>query len=307
MKHAHMFITAMTRKGLFSCQRGENLTNVNSLQKVTVNPDGTQKVITTANGIRSTIRETASAIIARECITDVSVNRSRVKNGDTIAVTYKGGTDSIHDPQEYLDDALMGYLEIETKKKEQRDSAIRMSNAISISDFYPENTLMHQSPQNTHELAKADKPQQLFSEECIYTAFQYSIDVSMLSLQNITKRDTMLRLFFQTLSELGHVGGNATRYYMEFQPVNAIIRSTNLGCGNIPEFTSDSDYQSVVNAIISGAINPTEVILAGSLFTNMPEDIKSSLEALGVRIYASVTTALDSISTETTGNGLYAR
>ena len=307
-------IEAMTAKGLSSTCRGENNTNVNPVQKVTINSDGDRAVIISANSIRSTMREVLTSICGRTDATTthgISVNRSRVRGGESsLAVTYKG-TESgkIHDPQQYVDD-LLGYLEIEDGRKEQRDSVFGINGAISL-ELFKNDRFMHQSPAPAHLQNKKDKKdnknQMLFSEEAIYSAFRYHMQINTSALKDITKRSVMLRLFLQCVYELGHVGGNRARYYMEMQPLNVIIRTTDLATSNIPVFTSENDWEGIVDAIIEKRVDASEIIIAGPLFQQIPSDIRADLVKEGTKIYDNVYDAMSHVSKEYCGEGLYAR
>lgn len=308
----NVFMNNMTKKSIYAGVRGENFGGPNPLQKVLRNELGETSVIATTQAMRSALRETMDVITKRDKH-KVSVNRERVQ-GELLAVKYRNATPDvmfdkktknetpIHDSDRFVDDCVLGYLEIETGLYEQRDSVLRINNATSISPFNSDDVTYHQSPTPKH---LKDKNVQLYQDECIYTAFQYPLAFNVDSITGKHKNE-MIRVLLKSINELGHVGGNQARYYYEFAPVNSIIVMSDRCVGSIPDFIDENDYLSIVNAINSGCI-VGNVILAGPLFENIPEDIKSTLPNDSVKIFGNVEDAMDSVSYILTGDVLYGR
>ena len=299
----------MTKESVYASVRGENLGGPNPLQKIQISSRDSIAVLT-SNAIRSQYRDAMNAICVRENL-PIRVNRSRV-TGELLAVKYVSTTQKfnkknkntaatpIHDPELYVDDALMGYLEIETGENERRDSAFRVNVAQSFELMKSEDVLFHQSPSPEH---LDEKSVQLFQDECIYSAFHYPISINISQLEGKFSSE-MVRVALQAITELGHVGGNSARYVFEMQPINGVISLTN-SVGNIPAFKDKNDYMSAVDAIIRGEVLG-DILLAGKLFWGMPDVVKETLPSRA-RVVASVNEAFDIVSKNLTGKGLYGR
>ena len=306
----NVFMNSMTKKGIYSGVRGENFGGPNPLQKIQRNEQGDMSVVATAQACRSAYRDTMEMIVTRDNH-EVSVNRERV-GGEVLAVKYRNAKSgvvfdkknkneqAIHDAEKFVDDCLLGHLEIETGLYEQRDSVMRVNCAVSISPFNSEDVTFHQSPSPKHLKAKNV---QLFQDECIYTAFQFPTAFNPNSITGKFKNE-MIRVGLKAINELGHVGGNAARYYYEFKPVNIVIVMTDRCVGDIPDFADENDYMSVVNAINAGRMTGN-VILAGPLFDGMPVDVKKSLPKKTVQIMPNTEAALDAVSVALTGEHMY--
>lgn len=308
-----IFGSAVTEENFFSANRGETISNIASLQKLTVDDGGNTKVVATPEAFLSALRDRTLPSICERANEGMKVNRVRVSSNGSdsqiLAVMYDGAINAtintlIHDPVKYIDDNL-GYLEIERKKIEMKESVLKLNQIRSVNLFKPSDILMHQAPSPQH---LKDKSQQIFHEEVIYSAFAYEFALSLNSLIDNPKRDIVARHLMQAILEVGHVGGKSNHFYMELQPLNLILRATDKCVGNLPEFTHVTDYQSLLNTITDKTVNPTELYVGGPVFNRiMPTEAKQVLIDAGVNIFASAYDAMEAVSVKTFGKGLYGK
>lgn len=302
----YLYGTILTNEAVAANNRGDNIGNTTTLQKVFHQDDLHTSV--SAESIRFALRY-------RFQLEDLPVNRSYDPEADKLSyqdekrIQWNPNNDNV-----FIDDDLMGFMDAEAAKQEQEDEELGESNsdqktatrgrrrakgkatkrpsplavgrAISLRPYRGEISF------NAVSGEKVKGALSLYSAEMHTTEYQYSFG---LNLNDIIKKEHISDLL-DAIFDPPPVAGNHARFAYDFSPASIVLRVTSAHSSKIQNcFEHDEEQRTytigrLLRRIESGDIPASEVIVGGDVSIT-PEG--TQLKELGVTVFAGTKAAVD--------------
>lgn len=292
----YLYATILTGEAVAANNRGDNIGNAATLQKVFHYDDLHTSV--SAEAIRFALRY-------RFQLEKLPVNRSY--DGEKLHYrdekrAYWGGAG---DP--YIDDDLMGFMDAEAAKAESEDEEaasdaakkrkpkgrttkrvgpLAVGRAVSLRPYRGEMSF------NCVSGVKEKGRLSLYAAEMHTTEYQYSIG---LNLTDVVKKEH-IRHLIEALIDPPPVAGNHARFAYDFSPASIVFRVTSAHSSKIQNcFEHDEETRRYTAArliarVRSGDIPAAELIIGGEL-TQTPDG--QTLKQLGVAVFDGVKEAAE--------------
>lgn len=313
----YIYGTILTGEAVAANNRGDNIGNTTTLQKVFHKDDLHTSV--SAEAIRFAIRY-------RFQLEGLSVNRSY--DMSTGKLIYKDEKRFNWNPNGdvFIDDDLMGFMDAAAAKQEQeeeesgigttaiesgqgeegankntdkaknkkkpkgravkRQSPIAIGRAVSLRPYRGE--LSFNSVSGEKEKGKLS----LYNAEMHTTEYQYSFGVN---LNDLIKKEN-IRHLIDAIIDLPPVAGNHSRFAYDFSPSSIVLRVTKAHSSKIQncfehcEETRGYTIERLIHRVVSNDIPASELILGGELSVS---DEGKKLEAMGVKVFSGIKAAAD--------------
>jgi len=309
MSTNYIYGTILTGEFVSANNRGDNLGNTTTLQKVFHNDEVHTSV--SAEAIRFSIRY-------RFQLEELRVNRSYDSSSGKLSyVDEKRGSWNTEDSEPFVDDDLMGFMDAAAAKLEsetieaddlqeesentkaekkskktkakgttqKRQSPLAIGRAVSLRPYRGEISF------NCVSGEKEKGKLSLYSAEMHTTEYQYSFG---LNLNDVINKHNIVHLL-DAIVDPPQVAGNHSRFAYDFSPVSIILRVTNEHSSRIQNcFEHDEDSRGytasrLVARVRSNDILPSELIVGGQI-ANTEEG--EQLRSLGVTVYDGVKAAM---------------
>jgi CRISPR-associated protein Cst2 len=300
----YLYGTVLTGEAVAANNRGDNIGNTTTLQKVFHQDDVHTSV--SAESIRFAFR------YRFQLEATMPVNRSY--DSSTGKLAYEDEKRTQWNPQGdvFIDDDLMGFMDAEAaakekeeeveaedaseepkakKKKEKpkgkttkRQSPLAVGRAVSLRPYRAELSF------NCVSGEKSKGQLSLYSAEMHTTEYQYSFG---LNLGDVIKKKHIASLI-DAIIDPPQVAGNHSRFAYDFSPASIVLRVTNAHSSKIQNcFEHDDEERTytvarLINRIEAGDIPASEIIVGGDIAkTKEGEELK----ALKVTIFPGVVAA----------------
>lgn len=309
----YLYGTILTGEAVAANNRGDNIGNTTTLQKVFHQDDVHTSV--SAEAIRFAIRYRFQMELGNDKTNrtyDSSVGRVKFK--DDKWETWKPNPDDV-----FIDDDLMGFMNASAAKNEKeeeqneeissegketkqlegnqkkpkgkpatkRQSPLAVGRAISLRPYRGE--LSYNSTVRKDEKGKA-AGLSLYNAEMHTTEYQYSFG---LNLDDVIKKENIGHLI-DAIVDPPQVAGNHSRFAYDFSPDSVILRVTNAHSSKIQNcFEHDEDNRTftvsrLLRRVKNGDIPANELIVGGALTET---DEGRELKDLGVKTFDGVRAA----------------
>jgi CRISPR-associated protein Cst2 len=302
----YLYGTILTGEGVAANNRGDNVGNTMTLQKVFHQDDLHTSV--SAESIRFALRY-------RFQLEGLPVNRSydpeegRLHYQDEKRTTWNPANNGV-----FIDDDLMGFMDAEAAKQEREDeeseaadsvesktargkkrakgtttkrpSPLAIGRAVSLRPYRGELSFNAVSGEKTKGALS------LYNAEMHTTEYQYSFG---LNLSDVVKKEHIGHLL-DAIIDPPPVAGNHARFAYDFSPASIVLRVTSAHSSKIQNcFEHDEERRTytitrLLHRIESGDIPASELIIGGEVSTT-PEGVR--LKELGVTVFAGVKAAAD--------------
>lgn len=295
----YIYGTILTSEAVAANNRGDNIGNTTTLQKVFHQDDLHTSV--SAEAIRFALRY-------RFQLEGLSVNRSydpdagKLSFEDEKRTTWNPGGDV------FIDDDLMGFMDAAAAQQEQeeegsegdtatpkkktkakgkttkRQSPLAIGRAVSLRPYRGE--LSFNAVSGEKEKGKLS----LYNAEMHTTEYQYSFG---LNLNDVVRKENIGHLI-DAVVDPPPVAGNHSRFAYDFSPSSVVLRVTNAHSSKIQNcFEHDEESRSytverLIHRVESGDIPAGELIVGGELAATAEG---KKLESLGVKIFPGVKAA----------------
>lgn len=307
----YLYGTILTGEAVAANNRGDNIGNTTTLQKVFHQDDLHTSV--SAEAIRFAIRY-------RFQLEGLSVNRSydpdvgKLNFEDEKRTTWNPGGDV------FIDDDLMGFMDAAAAKQEQEDeetegeeaapkkktkakgkttkrqSPLAIGRAVSLRPYRGE--ISFNAVSGEKEKGKLS----LYNAEMHTTEYQYSFG---LNLNDVVHKWNIGHLI-DAVVDPPPVAGNHSRFAYDFSPASVVLRATNAHSSKIQNcFEHDEERRSytverLIHRVESGDIPATELIVGGELAATAQG---KKLESLGVTVFPGVKAAANEARKRIAGFG----
>lgn len=304
----YLYGTILTNEAVAANNRGDNIGNTTTLQKVFHQDDVHTSV--SAEAIRFALRYRFQLESVDE------VNRSYGYEPETgkLKLLYKDEKRTQWNPngdKVFIDDDLMGFMDAEAAAKEKeegvdteeeadtpkakkkdkpkgkvtvRPSPLAIGRAVSLRPYRAELSF------NCLSGEKVKGKLSLYSAEMHTTEYQYSFG---LNLGDVVKKKHIASLI-EAIIDPPQVAGNHSRFAYDFSPASIVLRVTNAHSSKIQNcFEHDEEERTytiarLINRIESGDIPASEIIIGGDV-TKTEEG--KQLKALNVTVFSGVIAA----------------
>lgn len=302
----YLYGTVLTGEAVAANNRGDNVGNTTTLQKVFHQDDLHTSV--SAEAIRFAFRY-------RFQLEGLKTNRTY--DAESGKLNYADEKRTYWNPKGdvLIDDDLMGFMDAAAALKEQEPE---VTEAEAEPDTTPAKgkkpkpkgkTTKHQSPLaigravslrpyrgelsfNSVSGDKAESKLSLYSAEMHTTEYQYSFGLNMNDVINKAN----IGHFIDAIIDPPQVAGNHARFAYDFSPASIVLRVTNAhsskiqNCFEHDETTRSYTVEKLVQRIESGDIPADELIIGGELTETLEGD---GLKKLGVTVFPGVKAATD--------------
>ncbi|CAN5386108.1 type I-B CRISPR-associated protein Cas7/Cst2/DevR [soil metagenome] len=294
----YLYGTILTGEAVAANNRGDNIGNTTTLQKVFHQDDVHTSV--SAESIRFAIRY-------RFQLEGLDVNRSYDSELNKLFYQDEARSYWNTSDKKYIDDDLMGFMdakaakaekegetdesdepeESKTKKKKPkgisfvRTSPLAIGRAVSLRPYRGELSF------NAVSGEKAKGKLSLYNAEMHTTEYQYSFG---LSLNDVKEKENIGHLI-DAVIDPPHVAGNHSRFAYDFSPASIVLRVTNTHSSKIQNcFEHDEDNrtftaQKLVQRVKSKDIPADELIIGGEIADT---EEGAELKTLGVTVFNGV-------------------
>jgi len=306
----YIYGTILTGEAVAANNRGDNVGNTTTLQKVFHNDDVHTSV--SAEAIRFALRY-------RFQLERLNVNRSYDSSTGALSYIDEKRTQWADSSSPFVDDDLMGFMDaaaakderevadaddledvlpeakvaVKTKSKAKpkgkttkRQSPLAIGRAVSLRPYRGE--LSFNCVSGTKEKGKLS----LYNAEMHTTEYQYSFG---LNLDDVIEKKNIGYLL-DAIVDPPAVGGNHSRFAYDFCPSTIVLRVTNEHSSRIQNLFEHEELQRTYTAyrliqrIKSGDISPSEIIVGGGI--SETEEGKE-LRSLGVTVFHGVKAAMN--------------
>jgi CRISPR-associated protein Cst2 len=305
----YLYGTILTSEAVAANNRGDNIGNTTTLQKVFHQDDLHTSV--SAEAIRFAFRY-------RFQLEDSNtVNRSYASSTGKLEYEDEKRTTWNLEEKVFIDDDLMGFMDAEAaanekeeevdaeedaetpkaKKKAKpkgkttkRQSPLAVGRAVSLRPYRGEVSF------NCVSGEKAKGQLSLYSAEMHTTEYQYSFG---LNLGDVVKKKHITSLI-EAIIDPPQVAGNHSRFAYDFSPASIVLRVTNAHSSKIQNcFEHDEEERTytiarLIDRIESGDIPASEIIIGGEVAKT--EEGKK-LKALAVTVFSGVIAAANEART----------
>jgi CRISPR-associated protein Cst2 len=303
----YLYGTILTNEAVAANNRGDNLGNTSTLQKVFHQDDVHTSV--SAESIRFALRYRFQ-LENLETNRTFKSNKLEYKDEDR---AYRGTSDDI-----FIDDDLMGYMDAKAAKEEKEDEVIENMAENSEELKAPEETkkkktkggrqaTVRPSPLatgravslrpyrgelsfNTVSGEKVKGKLSLYNAEMHTTEYQYSFG---LNLDDVVNKENIGHLI-DAIIDPPQVAGNHARFAYDFSPYSVVFRVTNAHSSKIQNcFEHDEENRTftvarLIKRVESRDISADELIIGGEIANT---DEGKQLKELGVTVLNGVAEA----------------
>lgn len=311
----YLYGTILTGEAVAANNRGDNIGNTTTLQKVFHQDDLHTSV--SAEAIRFALRY-----------------RFQLENPELVNRTYDSSTSKLgykdekmsywnSNSQVYIDDDLMGFMDAEAAAKEKEDeldddngeaskktkknnkakgkvtkrqSPLAIGRAVSLRPYRGELSF------NCVSGEKQKGQLSLYSAEMHTTEYQYSFG---LNLGDVIQKEHISKLI-DAIIDPPPVAGNHARFAYDFSPASIILRLTNAhssriqNCFEHDETNRSYTIQKLIQKIQAGDIPAHELIVGGQVYHTEEGE---ALKKLGVKVLDGVYAAADEVRKRITALG----
>lgn len=303
----YLYGTVLTSEAVAANNRGDNIGNTTTLQKVFHKDDVHTSV--SAESIRFALRY-------RFQLEKLPINRSY--DGELGKLEYQDEKRTKWNPagSVFIDDDLMGFMDAAAAQAEKEDEESAASEGLGNTETKPKTkgkgkgkTTKRPSPLaigraislrpyrgelsfNAVSGEKLKGKLSLYNAEMHTTEYQYSFG---LNLDDVIKKENIGHLI-DAIIDPPQVAGNHARFAYDFSPDSIVLRVTNAHSSKIQNcFEHDEENRSItiaklIKRVESGDI-PAEEILIGGEITGTAEG--KDLERRGVTVFPGVQAAAD--------------
>lgn len=288
----YLYGTVLTGEAVAANNRGDNLGNTTTLQKVFVGDQLHTSV--SAEAIRFALRH-------RFQLQGLNVNRSF--DGDRL--TWEDEKHQAWDPEAdsiFIDDDLMGFMNAEAAKREseqdddggkkskkkgtttKRQSPLALGRAVSLRPYRGEISF------NAVSGEKKKGELSLYNAEMHTTEYQYTFG---LNLEDVIRKEHVGHLI-DAIVDPPPVAGNHSRFAYDFSPESIVLRVTNehspriQNCFEHAEHEGSFSLEKLVQKVESGDL-PAEELILGGRAASSPHGTR--LKELGVAVFSGVKAA----------------
>jgi len=303
----YLYGTILTSEAVAANNRGDNIGNTTTLQKVFHQDDVHTSV--SAEAIRFAIRY-------RFQLEGLNINRSY--DGELGKLFYEDEKRTAWNPngEVFIDDDLMGFMDaaaaqnekedeeaatvdetipVETKPKSKakpkgkttkRPSPLAVGRAVSLRPYRGELSF------NAVSGEKVKGKLSLYNAEMHTTEYQYSFG---LNLDDVIKKENIGHLI-DAIIDPPQVAGNHARFAYDFSPDSIVLRVTNAHSSKIQNcFEHDEDNRTftvakLIKRVEGKDIAPDEIIIGGEIAAT---DEGKKLKELGVTAFGGIQAAAD--------------
>ncbi len=302
----YIYGTVLTEEAVAANNRGDNIGNTTTLQKVFHQDDVHTSV--SAEAIRFAFR------YRFQLENKSKVNRSY--DSDTGKVSYvdeKRAEWGKAEGNAFIDDDLMGFMDAAAAKQESEElsadtdeeasrpakakkkakgttikrlSPLSVGRAVSLRPYRGE--LSFNCVSGVKEKGKLS----LYNAEMHTTEYQYSFG---LNLGDVINKEHISELL-DAIVDPPPVGGNHSRFAYDFSPASIVLRVTQAhsskvqNCFEHDESSRSCNLEKLVRKIRSGDIPANELIVGGQI---VDTENGRQLEVLGVSVFSGVQAAMD--------------
>jgi CRISPR-associated protein Cst2 len=297
----YIYGTILTGEAVAANNRGDNIGNTTTLQKVFHQDDLHTSV--SAEAIRFAIRY-------RFQLEDLNVNRSYDSNAGKLYFEDEKHANWNPNGEVFIDDDLMGFMDAAAAQQEReeeegeaedatprrrtrakgkttkRQSPLAIGRAVSLRPYRGE--LSFNAVSGDKEKGKLS----LYNAEMHTTEYQYSFG---LNLNDVVKKESIGHLI-DAIVDPPPVAGNHSRFAYDFSPASIVLRVTNAHASKIQNcFEHDEETRGytvarLIHRVESGDIPAGELIIGGELAAT--EEGKK-LTQLGATVLPGVKAAAD--------------
>lgn len=305
----YLYGTILTNEAVAANNRGDNLGNTTTLQKVFHQDDLHTSV--SAEAIRFAFRY-------RFQLEDPgSVNRSYEPNSGKLNYIDEKRKDWNPNEEVFIDDDLMGFMDAEAAEKEKeaelgeedavetpkpakdrkskpkgkttkRQSPLAIGRAVSLRPYRGELSF------NCVSGEKRKGQLSLYNAEMHTTEYQYSFG---LNLGDVIKKVHIGHLI-NAIIDPPQVAGNHSRFAYDFSPASIILRVSNAHSSRIQNcFEHDAanqtyTFQKLIQRVEAGDIPPSELIIGGDIYhTEEGQRLKELKVTMFSGVYAAANEA----------------
>ncbi|MCI0487076.1 MAG: DevR family CRISPR-associated autoregulator [Blastocatellia bacterium] len=315
----YLYGTILTGEAVAANNRGDNIGNTTTLQKVFHQDDLHTSV--SAEAIRFALRYR----LQLEGLTN-NLNRTYDPEGGKLYYQDEKRTNWNPEGEVFIDDDLMGFMNAEAAKKEREDedtegdaaagetakatkrtrpkgkpatkrpSPLAVGRAVSLRPYRGE--ISFNAVSGEKEKGKLT----LYNAEMHCTEYQYSFG---LNLNDVVKKENIGHLI-DAIIDPPPVAGNHARFAYDFSPASIVLRVTSAHSSRIQNcFEHDEENRSytaerLIKRIKSGDIPASELIVGGEL-ASTPEGAK--LKELGTEVFPGVKAAANEARKRIAGIG----
>lgn len=296
----YIYGTILTSEAVAANNRGDNIGNTTTLQKVFHQDDLHTSV--SAEAIRFAIRY-------RFQLEDMRVNRSYDPDAGKLNFEDEKRTTWNPSGDVFIDDDLMGFMDAAAAQQEQeeestegeetavpkkkgkakgkttkRQSPLAIGRAVSLRPYRGE--ISFNAVSGEKEKGKLS----LYNAEMHTTEYQYSFG---LNLNDVVCKENIGHVI-DAVVDPPPVAGNHSRFAYDFSPSSVVLRVTNAHSSKIQNcFEHDEDSRSytvgrLIHRVESGDVPASELIVGGELAATAEG---KKLESLGVKVFAGVKAA----------------
>lgn len=299
MSTNYVYGTILTSEAVAANNRGDNIGNTTTLQKVFHRDDLHTSV--SAEAIRFAIRY-------RFQLEGLHVNRSYNSDAGKLSFEDEKRTTWNPDGDVFIDDDLMGFMDAAAAQQEKeeesvegeeatpkkktkakgkttkRQSPLAIGRAVSLRPYRGE--LSFNAVSGEKEKGKLS----LYNAEMHTTEYQYSFG---LNLNDVVRKENISHLI-DAIVDPPPVAGNHSRFAYDFSPSSVVLRVTNAHSSKIQNcFEHDEESRSytverLIRRVESGDIPAGELIVGGELAATAEG---KKLESLGVKVFPGVKAA----------------
>jgi CRISPR-associated protein Cst2 len=307
MSTHYLYGTILTNEAVAANNRGDNIGNTTTLQKVFHQDDLHTSV--SAEAIRFAFR------YRFQLESPESVNRSYDPSSGKLEYIDEKRKNWNSNGEALIDDDLMGFMdaeaaakekedEVETeddaeapkpKKREQakgkttkRQSPLAIGRAVSLRPYRGEISF------NCVSGEKKKGQLSLYSAEMHTTEYQYSFG---LNLDDVTKKEHIGKLI-EAIIDPPPVAGNHARFAYDFSPASIVLRVTNAhsskiqNCFEHDEVSRTYTLDKLIKRIQAKDIPATELIIGGDIYHTQEGQ---KLKELGVAMFPGILVAASEV------------
>lgn len=295
----YIYGTILTSEAVAANNRGDNIGNTTTLQKVFHQDDLHTSV--SAEAIRFAIRY-------RFQLEGLSVNRSYDPDAGKLNFEDEKRTKWNPSGDVFIDDDLMGFMDAAAAQQEQeelvvegeeatpkkktrakgtttkRTSPLAVGRAVSLRPYRGELSF------NAVSGEKVKGKLSLYNAEMHTTEYQYSFG---LNLNDVIRKENIGYLI-DAVVDPPPVAGNHSRFAYDFSPSSVVLRVTNAhsskiqNCFEHNEESRSYTVERLIHRVESGDVPASELIIGGELATTAEG---AKLESLGVTLFSGVKAA----------------
>lgn len=307
----YLYGTILTSEAVAANNRGDNIGNTTTLQKVFHQDDLHTSV--SAESIRFALRY-------RFQLQELKVNREYDANDSKLYYEDEKRTNWTANGNGFIDDDLMGFMDAAAAKKESEEEAVEAAAAAEASGEQTatptkgakKGKAKGMTTKRTSPLAigravslrpyrgeisfnavsgeKVKGKLSLYNAEMHTTEYQYSFGIN---LSDVIAKENIKHLI-DAIVDPPQVAGNHARFAYDFSPASIVLRVTNAhssriqNCFEHDEVGRTYTVERLIKRVSSGDVPASELIVGGELATT---EEGAELKRLGVAVFEGVNAA----------------